>query len=154
MRADVQPRRTRQRAAVSEALAASAGFLTAQDVHAALQAGGATVALATVYRTLQSMVETGEADTIRTPDGQIAYRQCAHGTGHHHHLVCRRCGRTVEIEFAGFERLVGDVARLHGFTGVAHELELFGECAACSQDAADPGPGGAGAAGASAGVGR
>lgn len=127
-----QPRRTRQRAAVTETLAAGREFQTAQQVHDRLDEGGERVALATVYRTLQSMAEAGEADVIRTPDGQSAYRFCDHRDTHHHHLICRNCGHTVEVEFGAFEGLVAAVAQRNGFTGVAHEIELYGLCADCS----------------------
>ena len=59
-------------------------------------AGGDKVGLATVYRNLQAMAADGEIDMLRTDDGEAVYRACS--TGHHHHLVCRDCGRTVEVE--------------------------------------------------------
>lgn len=126
------PRRTRQRTAVAEVLDGLAEFRTAQDLHDLLRQRGESIGLATVYRSLQAMAEAGEADTIRTPDGQAAYRSCGQGTGHHHHLICRQCGRTVEIELDAVEALVATVAQRHGFTDVGHELELFGLCADCS----------------------
>nr|NLI50720.1 transcriptional repressor [Propionibacterium sp.] len=125
-------RQTRQRVAVAETLAAAAGFSTAQQVHERLVARGERVALATVYRHLQALAESGLADVLRTPDGQVAYRCCAHGQRHHHHLVCRRCGHTVEVEFGTFESIVEELAARHGFAEVTHELELFGICPRCS----------------------
>ncbi|WP_232548209.1 Fur family transcriptional regulator [Propioniciclava soli] len=125
-------RRTRQRTAVAEALDGLAEFRTAQDIHDLLRHAGESIGLATVYRSLQSMAEAGEADVIRTPDGQAAYRSCGQGTGHHHHLICRSCGRTVEFELDDFESLVGTIAARHAFIDVDHELELFGTCAACA----------------------
>lgn len=125
-------RQTRQRVAVAEVLAGAAGFSTAQRVHELLAARGEPVSLATVYRHLQGLAESGRIDVIRTPDGQSAYRCCDHGARHHHHLVCRRCGHTVEVEFGTFEAVVAELAARHGFTEVAHELELFGLCPACA----------------------
>ena len=61
-----------------------------------LRDGGDKVGLATVYRNLQAMAADGEVDVLRTDDGEAVYRACS--TGHHHHLVCRVCGRTVEVE--------------------------------------------------------
>lgn len=133
MTTSVQPRRTRQRAAVADALAESPGFRTAQQVHDLLVERNQRVALATVYRTLQSLAESGEVDSIRTPDGQSAYRSCSQGHTHHHHLICSTCGHTVEIELGSFEGLLADIAHSHGFTAVAHELELFGTCADCAR---------------------
>lgn len=132
MSAPAQPRRTRQRAAVAAVLAQAREFRTAQQVHDLLSGRGDQVALATVYRTLQTMADVGEVDAIRTPDGTVAYRCCSQVHTHHHHLVCRNCGHTVEVEFGDFEGLVAAVARRNGFTAVAHEIELFGLCERCS----------------------
>lgn len=125
-------RRTRQRAAVAGVLRDLEEFRTTQDIHDLLRHRGESIGLATVYRTLQAMAESGEADVVRTPDGQNAYRGCGQALRHHHHLICRSCGTTVEWEMAGMEELVADLARRHGFTDVGHELELFGLCATCS----------------------
>lgn len=124
------PRRTRQRAAVGAIMAALDEFRTAQEVHAELRDAGDSIGLATVYRTLAQMAERGEVDCVRTPDGQAAYRRCS--TGHHHHLICRECGHTVEITPPRFELWADEVAATHGFTEIDHELELFGRCADCS----------------------
>lgn len=117
---------------MSAALAEVREFRTAQQVHDLLVERGEQVALATVYRTLQSMADGGEVDAIRTPDGTSAYRCCSHGHTHHHHLICRNCGHTVEVELGNVEGLMAAVAHRHGFTGVAHEIELYGLCADCS----------------------
>lgn len=123
-------RRTRQRAAVSAIMTALDEFRTAQEVHATLRDQGDPIGLATVYRTLTHMAESGEIDCVRTPDGQAAYRSCS--AGHHHHLICRECGRTVEITPPSFEDWTNTVAAKHGFTEINHELELFGRCADCT----------------------
>ena len=125
------PRRpTRQQSAVVEALTRSEEFLSAQDLHAQLRGKGAKVGLATVYRTLTALAAAGEIDMLRTDEGEAVYRQCS--TGHHHHLVCRHCGRTVEIEGPAVERWADGVGAEHGFTDVSHTLEVFGTCAECS----------------------
>lgn len=124
-------RRTRQRAAVEAVLTSIPEFHTAQEVHELLAARGTPVGLATVYRTLQSLADAGEADMIRTPDGQCAYRACEK-EHHHHHVICRSCGHTVEAEFEGLEATLDEVAQRLGFTAVDHALELFGLCRDCS----------------------
>lgn len=125
------PRRpTRQQSAVMAQLAELDDFTSAQDLHASLRDSGAKVGLATVYRTLASMAAAGEIDTLRTDDGEAVYRKCS--TGHHHHLVCRECGRTVEIEGPAVERWADTVAADHGYTQVEHTLEVFGVCPSCA----------------------
>jgi len=64
------------------------------------------------------------------------YRLCGQTRSHHHHLVCRTCGRTEEIEGAAVERWAAQVAHEHGFTDVDHTVELLGLCAACSTTSA------------------
>lgn len=123
-------RHTRQRAAVSAIMTTLDEFRTAQEVHARLRDRGETIGLATVYRTLARMAADGEIDSIRTPDGAAAYRRCS--AGHHHHLVCRECGRTVEVTPPNLEAWAEQVGRDFGFTEIDHELELFGRCADCS----------------------
>ena len=95
--------------------------------------GGDNVGLSTVYRTLQALADGGEVDMLRTEDGEAVYRRCS--ATHHHHLVCRVCGRTVEVEGPTVERWADGVAGEHGFTEVSHTLEIFGTCPDCSQRA-------------------
>jgi Fur family ferric uptake transcriptional regulator len=127
------PRRrtTRQQTAVIEALSAREDFTSAQDLHAALRGRGANVGLATVYRTLAALAADGEVDILRTDEGEAVYRRCSRR--HHHHLVCRGCGRTVEIDGPAVERWADTVAAEHGFTQVEHTLEVFGVCSACGR---------------------
>ena len=131
-------RPTRQRRAVVAALADVEVFSSAQEIHALLRSRGDDVGLTTVYRTLQALADFGEIDVLRTPDGESVYRQCS--TGHHHHLVCRTCGRTVEIEGPAVESWADKTAAQHGFAEVEHTLEIFGTCTACA-DAAPAGGG-------------
>ncbi len=126
-------RATRQGEAVREALRTAGGFRSAQDVYAVMRADGESVGLSTVYRHLQSLVDSGVVDVIHTPEGEATYRFCGDpGPGHHHHLVCRTCGWTEEVEGRAVERWAGDVAAEHGYTEVDHTVELFGRCPGCS----------------------
>jgi Fur family ferric uptake transcriptional regulator len=122
-------RPTRQRRAVAGALRSVEDFRSAQDIHDLLRRNGDNVGLSTVYRTLQALADSGEVDVLRTEDGEAVYRRCS--TAHHHHLVCRSCGRTVEVEGPTVERWADAVAEEHGFTGVSHTLEIFGTCPLC-----------------------
>ena len=122
-------RTTRQRAAVRAVFQDLDGFHSAQEVHARMRAAGDTIGLSTVYRAVQALVDDGELDSIRTDNGEAIYRRCS--TTHHHHLVCRSCGRTVEVEGPTVERWADRVAGEHGFVDVRHTLEIFGTCAAC-----------------------
>lgn len=129
--ADRPTRQTRQRAAVTAILADSREFRSAQDLHAALADAGTRVGLATVYRTLQALSADGEVDMLRTADGEALYRACE-VDHHHHHLVCRSCGRTVEVAGAGVEAWASAMAAEHGFSDLTHTVELVGICAQCA----------------------
>ncbi|MCW2615652.1 MAG: metal uptake regulation protein [Frankiales bacterium] len=124
-------RTTRQRIAVAELLERVDGFRSAQDLHDLLRHDGASVGLTTVYRHLQALAESGQVDVLRTGDGEAVYRRCPTET-HHHHLVCRDCGRSVEVEGPEVEAWATAVARTHGFTDVTHTVEVFGRCSACA----------------------
>jgi Fur family ferric uptake transcriptional regulator len=128
MAQEAQPRarRTRQQEAVATFLRGRETFASAQEIWAGLREGGSTIGLATVYRAVQALVDDGEIDALRTDEGESVYRHC--GAGHHHHLVCRQCGRTVEVEGPAVERWAAMVAAEHGFSDVEHTVEIFGTC--------------------------
>ena len=125
-------RNTRQRAAVVSVLAEIDEFRSAQELHDLLRQQGDSVGLTTVYRTLQALAEADEVDSLRREDGETVYRRCSQG--HHHHLVCRTCGHTVEVAGPAVERWADRVAQEHGFTEVDHTVEIFGYCSACGGD--------------------
>jgi Fur family transcriptional regulator, ferric uptake regulator len=123
-------RNTWQREAVREALGTSEGFVSAQSLHAALRDSGSSVGLATVYRALAELAVEGEADSLQQ-EGESLYRACTPGS-HHHQLICRNCGLTVEIEADAVEQWARTVAAHHGFTQPNHIVDVFGLCPGCS----------------------
>jgi Fur family ferric uptake transcriptional regulator len=122
-------RNTWQKDAVRHALSEATGFVSAQDLHQVLRNHGSTIGLATVYRALADLAVQGEADSLQSKDGELLYRAC--GTSHHHHLICRKCGKTVEIEAHKVEAWADDVAKEHGFSRPSHTIDIFGDCANC-----------------------
>ena len=127
-----QERSTRQKRALAAALASADNFRSAQELFTELRANGETVGLTTVYNQLRALADSGDVDVLRSDDGEYLYRRC--GTGeHHHHLVCRQCGRTIEVEGPEVERWADHVARAHEFVDVSHTIEIFGTCAACAE---------------------
>ncbi|MGX5681715.1 Fur family transcriptional regulator [Schumannella luteola] len=124
-------RNTWQREAVREALGEREGFVSAQSLHSALRDAGSSIGLATVYRALADLAVEGEADSLQQ-EGESLYRACTPGS-HHHHLICRNCGLTVEIEADEVEEWARSVAASHGFTQPNHIVDVFGLCADCSR---------------------
>ncbi len=123
-------RSTRQRSAVLALLDELEDFRSAQEVHDLLRHRGERVGLTTVYRSLQMLADAHEVDVLRSADGEVAYRRCSRG--HHHHLVCRGCGRTVEVDGPAVERWAEKIAGENGFVDVSHTLEIFGTCPDCA----------------------
>ena len=89
-------RSTAQKALIRSALETETRFVSAKQLHRRLEDEGASVGLATVYRQLNTLARSGDADTITIAETQL-FRACAQ-TEHHHHLVCERCGTAVEID--------------------------------------------------------
>ena len=123
-------RTTRQRTAIESLLASTDEFHSAQELHTRLVERGTRVGLSTVYRTLQAMAEAGDLDVLRQENGEALYRRCS--GRHHHHLVCRRCGRTIEIEGTDVEAWAARMAAEHGFVDPTHEVEVYGTCPDCA----------------------
>lgn len=105
------------------------GFASAQELHQILRTDGDGIGLTTVYRALQSLLDNKELDVLRREDGEALYRLC--GTKHHHHLVCRSCGTTIEIEGSSVEKWAEAISKQHNFREVGHTVELFGLCSKC-----------------------
>ncbi|MGH9019778.1 MAG: Fur family transcriptional regulator [Acidimicrobiales bacterium] len=123
-------RDTAQRRNVLDALERSRGFLSAQDLHTSIRQSGGAVALATVYAQLRRLADAGEVDVVMTDRGESLYRRCV-VDAHHHHLACRRCGATVEVDAPGLESWTAEVADRHGYRDLHHVLELSGVCPSC-----------------------
>lgn len=130
-----QKRSTWQKSAVRHALSEATGFVSAQQLHLVLKNHGSSIGLATVYRALSDLAESGEADLLNSQDGEMLYRAC--GEGHHHHLICRNCGKTLEIEAKRVESWADQVASEHGFAAPSHTIDIFGDCPSCQKKLAN-----------------
>ncbi len=125
-------RQTRQASAIEDVLREADGFRTAQELHDELRHRGDRVGLTTVYRHLSLLVEHHLADVVNRGDGESQYRLCGTASspvdGHHHHIVCRLCGRSVEVAGPEVEAWAERVAAAAGYTQISHTVELFGLC--------------------------
>jgi Fur family ferric uptake transcriptional regulator len=123
-------RYTRQKRALAELLQETTEFRSAQALHAALRDAGTRVGLTTIYNQLRGLADAGVVDTLRNAEGEVLFRRC-NTNRHHHHLVCRTCGKTVEVEADGAEEWAARVAKQAGFSDVEHMIELQGTCRDC-----------------------
>lgn len=121
---------TQPRKAMLHALAAAHAPISIEDLHNALDAGVAD--LVTVYRSVLAFLESGIVQRHPLENGKHLYCLAdAHRHSHHHHVICRQCGRMDEIDgcIAGqFESL----AREYGYTQISHVFEIYGVCARCA----------------------
>lgn len=124
-------RSTRQRSAVQALLHEVDEFLSAQQLHDRLRQRGEAVGLTTVYRTLQALADNGEVDVMRPAGADQLFRRCS--PRHHHHLLCRVCGRTIEVNGPAVETWAQAVAAEHGFSDISHTVEVFGRCQSCTE---------------------
>ena len=112
-------------------LAGAGIFVSAQDLHARLRSAGHRIGLATVYRTLHMLADEGAVDVLRARDRHSIYRACG-SREPHHHLLCRSCGRTVEVPARVLDEWAAGAGAEHGFTEVTLFGEFFGTCAGCA----------------------
>jgi Fur family ferric uptake transcriptional regulator len=125
-------RQTRQKRALGAALEASDQFLSAQQLHEELRARGERVGLTTVYSQLRVLADAGLVSVLRTDDGETLYRRCE-TEDHHHHLVCRSCGATTEVQAPDVEAWATSVASDRGYRDVTHTFAIVGTCPECSE---------------------
>lgn len=121
---------TGPRRAVVEVAIRHPGRFTARDILAELRPRG--VGRATVFRTLDLLVDLGVLNRIHSEDRCHAYTVCMEE--HHHHLVCNQCGQIQEVTVPTIERDVNAVAREAGFRVQGHYLEVFGLCLDCQRN--------------------
>jgi Fur family ferric uptake transcriptional regulator len=128
-------RDTPRKRALLEVLEGADGFLSAADLHVRLSAylgsQGMRIGIATVYSQLRMLAQSGFVDTLRGEDGQTRY-WLPRRDAHHHYLVCRSCGRTLEFVADAIEKWADELGATVGFHDITHTLELFGLCEGCA----------------------
>ena len=118
---------TRQRDAILEALLATEGHTSIDELLVRVQVGQPAVGYATVYRALKLFVEAGVASERRFGDGPALYEPAELGD-HHDHLICTVCGRIFEFEDQLIEDRQEEVAKSLGLKLTNHRMTLWGEC--------------------------
>ncbi len=121
---------TKQRRAVLEAFLASEDHVSAEELYKIVSAKEPKIGLATVYRTLALLTESGLAAELDFGDGQKRYEH-NYEHSHHDHMICTKCGKIIEFHHPLIEKLQEDVAQEHGFQMTTHKLDMFGICQDC-----------------------
>ena len=125
---------TRQRSLIIDIFFEMHGHLSVEDVWSRVRQDDPRVSVATVYRTMKLLAESGLAHARNFGDGQTRYEPAV-GREHHDHLICTRCGTIIEFENDQIERMQDAVARRHGFKVTSHKMELYGLCKSCQKAA-------------------
>lgn len=123
---------TRQRDLIIDTFFDTPGHLSVEELWSKVRTQDARVSVATVYRTMKLLQESGLAHARNFGDGQTRY-EAAHGKDHHDHLICTGCGTIVEFENDRIETMQEAVARRHGFKVTSHKMELYGLCRDCQR---------------------
>jgi len=91
-------------------------------------------ARATIFRTLEILTGIGVVERLDLPNGDHSYVRCD-SRAHHHHLVCTRCQRSIDLKDLGMTPILAQVARRTGYKIDRHRVELFGLCPTCQKKA-------------------
>lgn len=121
---------TRQRDLVARAVLLSDDHPSVETIRRSLRAREEHVGTATVYRTLELLVESGLVQAHDFGQGFKRYEPMP-AQGHHEHLICERCGRVVEFQNEPLERMVPIIADEHQFQHLRHRVEIYGVCRDC-----------------------
>ena len=122
---------TPQRELILEVFLQQEGHIPIEELHKKIQVQDPSIGIATLYRTMKLLVDSGLAD-IHTFNEKTTYERL-YKVDHHDHLICKVCGKTVEFEHPLIEKYQLEVCELYGFTLKTHKMELFGICAECQK---------------------
>lgn len=125
-------RLTPQRRLILEILSKSDAHLDAQAIYERARAQKVRLSLATVYRTLSIMKETGLVHELHLDDEHHHYELA--GKEEHSHLVCLGCGCVIEVDNAAFFEAATAVSQAHGFDLASTQVELTGYCRECASE--------------------
>ena len=119
------------RTALVDLLDTQACCASAADLHDTLRERGRNVGLASVYRVLDSLLESGLVQRVDVGDGVARYEPVRTSEEHHHHLVCTGCGKVEAFTDPGLERAIHRVEETSGYAVDTHDVVLHGACADC-----------------------
>ncbi len=130
---DAGHRVTPARRAVVDLIFTRNGAFDTSDLVADARRRKLGAARATIFRTLELLNEIGAVERLDLPNGEHTYIRCS--SGHHHHVVCTRCQRSVDLEDCGMGEIAEDIGRRTGYQIDRHRIELFGLCPSCQRQA-------------------
>ena len=124
-------RLTPQRIMVLDALHSVDSHISAEEIYTKVKAKYPYANISTVYRTLELLKELGLVTEIDLDDGRVRYHLAE--KGHHHHLVCSKCGSVIDLPESSLLKLTEALARDYQFQADLRHLAIFGLCANCQK---------------------
>jgi Fur family ferric uptake transcriptional regulator len=121
-------RDTRQKRAIRDVFERTARPLSTDEVFEGAQAASEGLGIATVYRSIKSLVEDGFLDVVDVPGRVPVYERA--GKPHHDHFLCTTCERVYELDGCA---TVLDGVLPRGFKAAGHDATIYGECADCAR---------------------
>ncbi|MCL2011365.1 MAG: transcriptional repressor [Cystobacterineae bacterium] len=121
-------KRTRQRELIATVFFREEGHISIEELCAKARKLDLRISVATVYRTMRVLAESGLAHPRNFADGHTRYEVAG---AHHDHLICTQCDSIVEFEDKEIETLQAAVAQQHGFFVLSHKMEIYGLCEDC-----------------------
>ena len=125
-------RRGAARRAIVALLERQACALSASEIQRQLGDHGQDVSRATVYRVMEELEAIGLLQRVEVGRGTVRYEPVRRGPGHHHHLVCDRCGRLEPFTDEGLERAIRRLSDRLPRRVSEHEIVIHGECELCA----------------------
>jgi len=128
---------TRQRDLIAQTVLLAEDHLSVEGIRRRLREKGERVGTATVYRTLDVLLDSGLVRAHDFGEGFKRYEPMP-AQAHHEHLICDRCGRVVEFQNERLERMLPVIADEHAFQHDRHRVEIYGVCRECRQQELAP----------------
>jgi Fur family ferric uptake transcriptional regulator len=122
-------RMTPQRLMILEAIEGASGHVSAEEIFQDIKKRYPGLNISTVYRTLELLKETGLVTETDMGDGRVRFHSAGHE--HHHHLVCSRCGKVIDLNEETLSPLIDALSKKYGFRADLKHLAIFGYCKDC-----------------------
>jgi len=125
-------RLTPQRMMVVEALHGADKHVSAEEIYAQVKARYPYANISTVYRTLDLLKELGLVTEIALGDGCVRFHPAE--KGHHHHLVCQKCGKMIDLPESALAQLEAALYSMYQFKADLKHMAVFGLCSQCQAE--------------------
>ena len=123
---------TPQRKMILQSFLSFDGHVDIESLHKRIREQDPSIGIATLYRTRKLLVDCDVVEAHSFHDGKKSYERKFH-VRHHDHLICTRCGKTIEFEHPLIEKYQVEICEEYGFTLKSHKMELMGTCEDCGK---------------------